>query len=194
MQFYQKVKDFFDEEEREKIRKKDKCWKKTVEKEHGGIATREYYIIDDVNWYSEKEKWKKLRTLGMVHKILKTEQGNTEEYRYYIGSIEPDVELFERAARSHWGVEANLHWHLDFTFRDDKNKSMAKTGAKNLQILKKIALSILSLVKESYKISMKRIRYELSHDYENEVERMLAMLDIESIKHVLESKGKSPEK
>lgn len=91
-------------------------------------------------------------------------------------------------------MEVNLHWHLDFTFRDDKNKSMAKTGAKNLQIMKKIALSILSLVKKSYKISMKRIRYELSLDYENEVERMLAMLDIESIKHVLESKGKSSEK
>jgi len=70
------------------------------------------------------------------------------------------VELFERAVRGHWGVEVNLHWHLDFTFRDDKNTSMAKAGAKNLQIMKKIALSILSLVKESYKISMKRIRYE----------------------------------
>lgn len=130
----------------------------------------------------------------MVHKTLKQGEESIEEYRYYIGSIEPDAELFERATRGHWGIEVNLHWHLDFTFRDDKNTSMAKTGAKNLQIMKKIALSILSLVKESYKISMKRIRYELSLDYENEVERMLAMLDTDSIKHVLESKGKSPEK
>lgn len=37
----------------------------------------------------------------------------------------------------------NLHWQLDFTFRDDKNTSMAKTGAKNLQIMKKIVLSML---------------------------------------------------
>ena len=56
---------------------------------------------------------------------------------------------------------------MDFTFKDDKNTSMARTGAKNLQIMKKIVLSILGLVKESYKISMKRIRYELSLDYEN---------------------------
>ncbi len=192
--FYQEVKDFFDGEEQEKIRKSGKGWKKTVEKEHGGVATREYFITDDVSWYSGKEKWKKLRTFGMVHKTLKKEQGSAEEYRYYIGSIEPEAELFERAARGHWGVEVNLHWHLDFTFRDDKNTSMAKTGAKNLQTMKKIALSILSLVKESYKISMKRIRYELSLDYENEVERMLAMLDTDSIEHALESKGKSPEK
>lgn len=48
-------------------------------------------------------------------------------------------------------MEVNLHWQLDFTFRDDKNTSMAKTGAKNLQIMKKIVLSILRLAKESYK-------------------------------------------
>ena len=74
------------------------------------------------------------------------------------------MELFERAARGHWEVEIELYWHMNFTFRDDKNTSMAKTGAKNLQIMKKIVLSILRLIKESYKISMKRIRYELSLD------------------------------
>ena len=81
---------------------------------------------------------------------------------------------------------------MDFTFKDDKNTSMARTGAKNLQIMKKIVLSILGLVKESYKISMKRIRYELSLDYENGVEKMLSMLDIDSIKKALYSTRKSP--
>ncbi len=91
-------------------------------------------------------------------------------------------------------MENKLHWQLDFTFRDDKNTSMAKTGAKNLQIMKKIVLSILSLVKNSYKLSMKKIRYVLSLDYENEIEKMLSMLDVDSIKEALESKGKSPMK
>ena len=58
--------------------------------------------------------------------------------------------------------------------------------------MKKIVLSILGLVKESYKISMKRIRYELSLDYENGVEKMLSMLDIDSIKKALYSTRKSP--
>lgn len=53
-------------------------------------------------------------------------------------------------------------------------------------------LSGLGLVKESYKISMKRIRYELSLDYENGVEKMLSMLDIDSIKKALYSTRKSP--
>ncbi len=73
-------------------------------------------------------------------------------------------------------MENKLHWQLDFTFRDDKNTSMAKTGAKNLQIMKKIVLSILSLVKSSYKLSMKKIRYVLSLDYENEIDHFFIFL------------------
>ena len=88
-------------------------------------------------------------------------------------------------------MEVKLHWHMDFTFRDDKKTSMGKTSAKSLQIMKKIALSIFGLVKENYKLSMNRIRYKLSLDYENEIEKMLSMLGVESIREALESKGKS---
>lgn len=45
--------------------------------------------------------------------------------------------------------------------------------------MKKIALAILNLVKESYKMSMKRIRYDLSLDYENRIEKLLSLLSIE---------------
>ena len=71
---------------------------------------------------------------------------------------------------------------------------MAKTGAKNLQIMKKIVMAVLNTVKASYKLSMKRIRYELSLDYENEADRLLSMLSVEAIEEALESKGRSPEK
>lgn len=190
--FYEDVKEYFEESVLKELQKKEGCYKKTAELEHGGFAIREYYITEDTSWFSEKKKWKKLTSFGVVHKKLEKADGTKEEeWRYYICSIGENVDEFERASRGHWGVEVNLHWHLDVTFRDDKNTSMGKTSAKNLQIMKKIALAILSLVKESYKISMKRIRYELSLDYENEIERMLSMLDIESVKKALYSEEKS---
>ena len=193
--FYEEVKRYFDGKCLEGIKKKENCYKKTIEPEHGGSVTREYYITEDTSWYSEKKEWKNLCSFGMVNKTLKKLDGScSKEDRYYICSIKADADEFERAARGHWGVENNLHWQMDFTFRGDKNKSMAKTGAKNLQIMKKIAMSILRLVKESYKISMKRIRYELSLDFENEIERMFSMLDIDSIKKALQSAGSSSHK
>ena len=188
--FYEEVRDYFTEEVMENLRNKQGCYKRTVEKEHGGVAVREYYITGDVGWYSDRKEWARLSSFGMVKKQIKKQDGNDEsEERYYISSIGEDVGDFERAARGHWGVEVKLHWQLDFTFRDDKNTSMARTGAKNLQIMKKIVLAILQLVKASYKISMKRIRYELSLDYENGIEKMLSMLDTESIKEALEKAG-----
>lgn len=63
-----------------------------------------------------------------------------------------------------------------------------------MQIMKKIVMAVLNTVKASYKLSMKRIRYELSMDYENGAERLLSMLDINAVKEVLNSKEKSPEK
>lgn len=190
--FYEEVERYFDEEIRKHLKGKENCWYKSVEKEHGGVAVREYFITEDVAWYSEREKWEKLNALGMVKKTLEKPDGSCmEEERYYICSIGEDVKMFERAVRGHWGVENGLHWQLDFTFKDDKNTSMAKAGAKNLQIMKKIALAVLKLVKESYGLSLKRIRYAISLDYENEVEKIFSMLNMENIKNILESVGRS---
>ena len=131
----------------------------------------------------------------MVKKSIKKEHGVViEEVRYYIGSIKADVFLFERASRGHWGVENNLHWMLDVTFLDDKNTSMARTGAKNLQLMKKIVLAILNLVKSSYGLSMKRIRYVVSLNYEEEIEKMLSLLDINSVKKLLDTKQEKNKK
>jgi predicted transposase YbfD/YdcC len=122
----------------------------------------------------------------MVKKTHKKDNGQViEEYRYYICSISANAELFAKAARGHWGIENNLHWMLDVVFNDDKNKSMAKTGAKNMQIMKKIALAILQIVKASYKLSMAKIRYKLSLNFETNVQKLLSLLSIDAVEKAL---------
>lgn len=64
--FHEEVRSYFDKETLEGLKKKEGCYKKTVEAEHGGIAIREYYITEDVGWYSERKKWKKLCSFGAV--------------------------------------------------------------------------------------------------------------------------------
>lgn len=190
--FYEEVKEYFDTSMLSGLCGEAGHYKKIADKEHGGIAVREYYITEDIRRFSEMKKWKKLKSIGMVYKALKkTNWDQTEEYRYYICSTGADAEESERAACGHRGVVNSLHWQLDFTFGDDKNTSMAKTCAKNLQVMKKVALSILRLVRDSCRISMKRIRYDLSQDFENGIEKMLSLLDIDSIKKLIESNGKS---
>ena len=54
-----------------------------------------------------------------------------------------------------------------------------------------IMLNFIDKFLESYKLSMKRIRYDLSLDFENGIEKMLSLLNIDSVKKVLDSNGKS---
>ena len=56
--FYEEVKALFTDGYRKALKEKEGCYKKTVEAEHGGIATREYYITEDIGWYSEKRSGK----------------------------------------------------------------------------------------------------------------------------------------
>lgn len=77
--FYEEVRAYFEEGVLEKLRGKEGCYKKTAEPEHGGSAIREYYITEDTGWYSEREKWEKLKSFGMVHKVVKKQTGRRKK-------------------------------------------------------------------------------------------------------------------
>ena len=57
----------------------------------------------------------------------------TTEKRYYISSLFNDIELFSKSIRNHLNVENKLHWHLGFTFKEDKNTTMNKKLLFNIQ-------------------------------------------------------------
>ena len=152
-------------------------YKKKIEKSHSRCITYEYFQTSDVSWYEEKEKWKKLYSIGMVRKTIEYNGEITIESRYYISSLNIDINLFSKAIRLHWSVENKLHWHLDFTFREDKNTITNKTMLMNLQIINKFTLAVLNKVKQKYgDISLKRIRNILSLDFEHQFIYLLCYL------------------
>ena len=67
----------------------------------------ENYIIGE--WFSEKDKWEGIKSIGMVCRTVTYIKRDTEsiELSYYISSIEAPVEsesdLFAKAIRNHWG-------------------------------------------------------------------------------------------
>jgi predicted transposase YbfD/YdcC len=48
------------------------------------------------------------------------------------------------AARKRWGVENNLHGRLDVVFRQDDSRYRDRIGARNLAVVRKIALNAVS--------------------------------------------------
>ena len=168
------IEEYFKDEEFVKRIERSEYYKKATEKAHGQIETREYYQTDDINWLSQKKNWKGLKSIGMERKtITKRDGSRSVEYRYYISSMKPDINLFSTAVRKHWSVEV-LHWHLDVTFREDANRTIEKLAAQNLNVIRKFCLSILKMVEICKpKLSMRKKRFAISQNAELGLETVL---------------------
>lgn len=147
------------------------------EKSHSCFITYEYFQTSDVKWYQEYKEWKGLTTFGMVKKTI-IEKGNTKtEKRFYISSLKVDIEQFAKAIRSHWSVENKLHWHLDFTFKEDKNTTVNKNALMNLQLVNKFCLGILNKIKPFHdNVSLRRIRKRMQMNFEKWLPRNICYL------------------
>lgn len=181
---YEEIKEYFEDEKL----LKESLFKKTTSKEHNGIITREYYMTDNIKWMSKKEKWPGIKSIGLARNIIEKENKKIIEDRCYITSLKDNIELFSKSVKAEWGVENNLHAPLDIVFKEDKNKTLKKNGAKNLGIIRRIALAILKFVQTYYKTSLNLIRTNLSFDFENEIETVFKLLDVDAIKALKNAK------
>jgi len=148
------------------------------EKAHGQIETREYYQTSNISWLYKKENWKGLKTIGCVKTTVNKDGKETVEFRYYISSLNSDISLFEKSVRGHWSVES-MHWHLDVTFREDKNRTLEKTAAENLNIIRKLSLSILKTIEITRKNKplkvLKRKSFKIFLCFEEYLEKLLSL-------------------
>ena len=166
--FYNDLILYFDEKKLEMIKagQTGTAYLDYKEKRGENLIHYEYYQTEDVKWYFDRKKWKKLNSIGLVKKTIDNGKATKVEYRYYISSLFLDIELFSKAIRNHWSVENKLHWHLDFTFKQDNNTTVNKKALMNLELVKKLCLGILNKVKPFYNnISLRRIRKILSYNF-----------------------------
>ena len=177
---YTEIKGYFEDNKiYEEVKKQN--YKKTISKEHNGLITREYCMIEDIKWMEKKQKWPGLKSIGLARNTIERDGKKVIENRYYIISFTNDIELFSKSVRSEWNIENNLHAPLDIVFKEDSNKTLEKNGAKNLGIIRRIALAILKFVQTYYKKSLNLIRTDLSFDFENEIENIFKLLDTETL-------------
>lgn len=146
-------------------------------KDNGAISgvrsEEEYYMTKEIGWLSQKKDWKGLKSIGMEEKTIRKDGQEKKEIRYYISSLNEDIELFSRAVRGHWSVES-MHWQLDVTFKEDANRTLDKQAAENLNIIRKWCLSILKMV-EIFRpnLSMKKKRFVISMNPAEFLEQVL---------------------
>src|SRR4051794_12617087 len=91
------------------------------------------------------KRWTPVRTVLAVETIRGvTGSGKVEaEIRYFLSSCRDDPAVLVQAIRRHWTIENGLHWVLDVTFREDDSRVRDRTAARNLAILRKIAINLM---------------------------------------------------
>jgi len=144
----------------------NKCaYFKLAQKARGCFELREYWPSRDISNLSACGDWMGLRSIAMTKNTVTKPDGSVSvQTRYFISSLPLNVKEIARAIRGHWMVESS-HWHLDVTFREDANRTLEKTAAFNLNILRKLVLNFLKLMDMSEFsgiISLKTRRFIIS--------------------------------
>jgi predicted transposase YbfD/YdcC len=123
---------------------------------HGRIETRVCSVIKNFDLISAHKEWKGMTSIVRIEskREFKGKDKIEKSVRYYISSLNASSERFQEIIRSHWAIENKLHWTLDVSFGEDKNRKSTTNAAQNFSLINKIALN-LAKKESSKKIGVK---------------------------------------
>ncbi len=113
-----------------------------VDGDHGRIETRRASVCHEIAWLRERHDWPGLAAIGKIQARRETARSTKTETRYYIMSAPRAPERFQHAARAHWTIENCLHWVLDVTMNEDRQRNRKDHGPENLALIRRLALNI----------------------------------------------------
>lgn len=129
---------------------------------HGRCEVRRCWVVEDLNTLPEARRWAGLRSIAMVEAERHHGEQLSRETRYDITTIGADACQIAGAVRSHWGIENQLHWVLDVTFREDESRIRRDHAPANFNTLRQFALNLLR--KDPSRASIKRKRFKAALD------------------------------
>jgi predicted transposase YbfD/YdcC len=110
---------------------------------HGRLVRRRVFASTDLAPFAALADWPGLATVVAVETIRGIPgRGKVKaEIRHYLSSARLPPERLAAAIRNHWRVENGLHWVLDVGFREDASRVRERNAARNLALLRKVALN-----------------------------------------------------
>lgn len=146
--------------------------KSTVEKDHGRIEEREYYLTYNTSKITDKEKWKTVNAIAYM-RVTRTEQDETTiTDSYYIVDYEIEIDKLIESIRDHWNIECGLHWRLDVILDEDHSTNKVGNSIENLSIIRKIIFNLASLDNRFGKVPLQRKLTRYMLDFKN-IEKLI---------------------
>jgi len=143
-----------------------------IEKSHGRIETRRYWVTDDLSDLSSRDAWNDLQSIGMVETERQIGTRIEHKTRYFISSRPAQLQTFAQRVRSHWHIENKLHWRLDVIMDEDTAHIRVDHGPENMAVLRHMAINLLKQEPSKISIQSKRLRAACNNDYLEKVVKM----------------------
>ena len=147
-------------------------YKKGIEKDHGRIEEREYFLSYNTTKIKDKDKWKTVKAIAYtkVYRTFRDETIMTENY--YIIDYEISIEKLIESIRDHWNIECGLHWKLDVILDEDHSRNRVNNSINNLSIMRKIVFNLASLDNSFGKVPLQRKLTRYMLDFNN-IEKLI---------------------
>lgn len=140
-----------------------------LDKDHGRMEIRRYWITDDLRTLPNVARWAGLRSIGMVERTCVSNGQESLERRYFINSIAPDAARFAHAVREHWGVENRLHWRLDVIFGDDASRIRKGQAPAIMTSVRHLSMNLFEQEGSAISLAKKRRKAAWNDDYRAKV-------------------------
>ena len=115
-----------------------------INKGHGRVEVRTARVSCAVDWLQEQlaQPWPGLAAVGQITAQRTIGDATSRETRYYLLSRAWPPEEVNALVRGHWAVENQLHWSLDVIFKEDQSRNRKGHCARNMALLRKLALNL----------------------------------------------------
>jgi len=114
----------------------------TTEKSHGRIEKRTCYVLNELEFFTDYlATWKGLKKIFAVKREVEKDEKKTTEISCYLSSKNTSAENLLSYTRKHWEIES-MHHILDVTYDEDKCRLQSKKAQENLNIFRKMGISI----------------------------------------------------
>ena len=138
------------------------------EDSHGRLVRRRVFASTDAVHLDTLSSWPGLRTVLAIESIRSVHGTDKveSEIRYFLSSCRDDPAVLGAAIRAHWSIENAVHWVLDVTFREDDSRVRDRAAARNLALVRKIALNLIGRDRSSAaSVRARRKRAAWNDDY-----------------------------
>lgn len=140
-----------------------------MEADHGRIEMRRCRVLhaEDMEDEQTRRRWPGIQTLvEITSEVTEGDGPATTTVRHYISSESfPHASYYAMLARGHWGIENQLHWHLDVTFKEDASRARKGFAPQNLSMIRKIALQAVKAHPDKRSVRKRLFLASLDEDY-----------------------------